>query len=231
MNKSYMYIWYPLTSYYHHNNEDINFKISEKISPYLELNNNSFNSFEDNTEIELNPYYRFSKEIQDLLSPELYNLKGKVIDKFLNINFHLLGEIDLYIGQNKKDIYVKEIIKGIECGDLGEYLKVNIQLFKGYEKHIIADILYELYTHLNMINSFKKVIKLLFPDSIFYDNLSSKNNLILYLNYTKNENKERLNVIKKIFYPIGLDIDIFWEVHFGVIGVPITMKIGEVSIY
>lgn len=231
MKKNYSFIWFPLTSYYEVANENISFKVAEKISPYLELNDTSINNLNDKKVIEINPYYRYSKEVYNILIPDNYYSDNNLIDKFLNINFHILGELDLYVGQNKKDIYVKEIIKGIKNGDLGEDLKKYIKLFKGYEQHMIADLLYEMYNGLNMVDSFKKVIKLIFPDSIIYDNITSKKNLILYLNYPEIENRKKFKVIKRIFFPIGLDIDVFWETHFGVIGYPITMKIGEISIY
>lgn len=231
MKKNYSFIWFPLTSYYEVADENISFKVAEKISPYLELNDTSINKLNDKEVIEINPYYRFSKEVQNILIPDNYYSDINIIDKFININFHVLGEVDLYIGQNKKDIYVKEIIKGIKNGNLGEDLKENILLFKGYEQHMIADLLYEMYNTLNMIDSFKKIIKLIFPDSIIYDNVSSQRNLILYLNYPRIENRKKFKIIKKIFFPIGLDIDVFWETHFGVVGYPITMKIGEISIY
>ncbi|MBC2857065.1 hypothetical protein H3N56_11540 [Cetobacterium sp. 2A] len=231
MKKNYSFIWYPLTSYYEISDENVTFKIAEKISPYLELNDVSINKLKNKEEIEINPYYRFSKEVHDILTPDNYQSDKNLIDKFVNINFHILGEVDLYVGQNKKDIYVKEILKGIKNGELGDDLKENILLFKGYEQHMIADLLYEMYNNLNMIDSFKKIIKLIFPDSIIYDNISSQKKLILYLNYSRSENRKKIKIIKRIFFPIGLEIDIFWETHFGVIGYPITMKIGEISIY
>lgn len=202
MKKCYSFVWYPLTNYYKVDNENITFKTTEKVSPYLELNTNSINMLKNKKEIEINPYYRFSKEIQDILAPDSYHCDKNLIDKFININFHILGEIDFYIGQNKKNIYIKEIVKGIKNGDLGEFFKKNILLFKEYEQHMIGDLLYEMYNGLNMLDSFKKIIKLVFSDSIIYDKVSSQKNLILYLNYSKEENKKKFKVIKKFFFQL-----------------------------
>lgn len=231
MKKAYSFIWYPLTSYYEIENDEIEFKISKNISPYLELNDENFNDLLKKNIIEINPYYRFNEEFFKLTNEEMYGEKGKILDLFYDISFHVFGEIDLYIGQNKKDICVKEIIKGIEKGDLGECLKNGISLFKPYERHMIGATIYEMYRSLDVIEAFKEVIKLLYPDSIIYDKTSSRQNIILYLNYSKEKNKEKIEVLKKLFLPLGLEVDIFWEKHFGVVEVPITMKIGEIAIY
>ena len=83
-----------------------------------------------------------------------------------------------------------------------------------------------------MIEAFKKSIKKIFKDSIIYDNLSSDTNLVIYLNYMKTEeNIKKVEFLKEIFLPIGLELDLFWEYHFGVIGVEITMRIGEIAVF
>ena len=89
-----------------------------------------------------------------------------------------------------------------------------------------------MYCYLNMIEAFKKSIKKIFKDSIIYDNLSSDTNLVIYLKYMKTEeNIKKVEFLKEIFLPIGLELDLFWEYHFGVIGVEITMRIGEIAVF
>lgn len=231
MKKSYSYIWYPLTNYYDVLNENINFKISKNISPYIELNDENFNNLLRKNIIELNPFKRFNDEFSYIVDNEKYMDKKNILELFYNISFHLLGEFDLYVGQNKKDICVKEIIKGFEAGALGLFIKEKIKIFKEYERHIIASILYEMYRNLSSIDAFKEAIKQLYPDSIIYDKISSKKNIIVYLNYLEEKNKIKIELIKNLFLPLGLDVDIFWEKHFGIVGVPVTMKIGEMAIY
>lgn len=231
MRKAYSFIWYPLTSYYEVNNEEIYFKVSNNISPYLELNDENFNDLLKKNIIEINPYFRFNEEFFKLTDYEKYKDKKNILDLMYNMAFHQLGEVDLYVGQNKKDIYVKEIIKEIEKGSLGDNLKEGIKIFKGYEKHIIGSAIYEMYRSLDVIEAFKEVVKLLYLDSIIYDKTSSRKNIVLYLNYPEKKHKEKIEVIKKLFLPLGLEVDIFWEKHFGVIEVPITMRVGEIAIY
>ena len=219
MENQYNFLWYPLTSFIEKDNENINFEIAEIISPYIEVNMSNINNIQSEIEttdvkVEINPFIRFNEIFQIITYPDL------------------LGEMDLYLGQNKKDIIVKEMRKDIENGCFGKDSTKLFKLFKEYEKHIIVDILYDMYCYLNMIEAFKKSIKKIFKDSIIYDNLSSDTNLVIYLNYMKTEeNIKKVEFLKEIFLPIGLELDLFWEYHFGVIGVEITMRIGEIAVF
>ncbi|AVQ29100.1 hypothetical protein C4N20_13725 [Fusobacterium ulcerans] len=237
MENQYNFLWYPLTSFIEKNNENINFEISEIISPYIEVNMTNINNIQNEIEtsdvkVEINPFIRFNDIFQIITYPDFEEMEIELKKSLVNILFHLLGEMDLYLGQNKKDIIVKEIRKDIEKGCFGKDSTKLFKLFKEYEKHIVVDILYDMYCHLNMIEAFKKSIKKIFKDSIIYDNLSSDTNLVIYLNYIKtDENIKKVEFLKEIFLPIGLELDLFWEYHFGVIGVEITMKIGEIAVF
>lgn len=89
-----------------------------------------------------------------------------------------------------------------------------------------------MYNFLDMLEAFKKVFKAIFSDSIIYDRLTSETNIVIYLNYKKTkENMLKVDFIKEMFLPLGLEVDLFWEKHFGVIGVDITMRIGEIAIF
>ena len=188
-NKGYNYIWYPLTNFIEIPSDEFKFKLSEILSPYIELNLTAITQIkkgietEENKILEVNPFIRFADIFYILLNPDEYKYNKKLRDSFFNILIHFLGELDLYLGQNKKDIIIKEMVKNIEKGAFGEEVKENFKVFKEYEKVIIADGLY------------------------------------------------CIKFIQELFLPLGLDIDLFWEKHFGVIGVDITMRIGEIAIF
>jgi len=237
-NKGYNYIWYPLTNFVEIPSNNFKFCLSEILSPYTELNLEAINEVKNNLEsmkcqtLEVNPFIRFADIFYLLLDPDKYKYNQKIRDSIFNILIHFLGELDLYLGQNKKDIIIKEMVKNIEKGAFGENIKSNFKVFKEYEKVVIADGLYCMYNYLNMLEAFKKVFKTIFSDSIIYDRLTSETNIVIYLNYKQTkENILKVNFIKEMFLPLGLEIDLFWEKHFGVIGVDITMRIGEIAIF
>lgn len=238
VNKGYNYIWYPLTNFVEVENSKFKFCLSEVLSPYTELNLEAINEVKNNIEsmkhqlLEVNPFLRFSEIFYLLLEPNNYKNNKKLKNCIFNILIHFLGELDLYLGQNKKDIIIKEMVKNIEKGAFGKKIRDDFKIFKEYEKVIIADGLYCMYNYLDMLESFKKVFKAIFLDSIIYDRLTSETNIVIYLNYKKTkENKTKVEFIKEMFLPLGLEIDLFWEKHFGVIGVDITMRIGEIAIF
>ena len=231
------YIWYPLTSFMEKDNCEINYRISEVISPYIELNLENITNIECEIEkseivdIDVNPYYRFDDVFFYLTDPDT-ETKDIMVKKVLaNLIFHFLGEMDLYLGQCKKDIIVKEIVRDIEAGSLGKDCAKEFNLFKKYEKVIIGEVFYAMNNTFDMIEAFKHVVKLLYKDSIIYDNQYSSTNIVLYLNYKENENKGKIEFLKRLFLPLGIGVDIFWELHFGVIDVPETCIIGEMVIF
>ena len=61
MENQYNFLWYPLTSFIEKNNENINFEISEIISPYIEVNMTNINNIQNEIEtsdvkVEINPF-------------------------------------------------------------------------------------------------------------------------------------------------------------------------------
>jgi len=238
MKKSeFNYIWYPLTSFMEKSNSEINYRIPDVISPYMELNLENITNLECEIEkseivdIDVNPYFRFEDIFFYLTNPDNENNDYQVKEVLHNIVFHFLGEMDLYLGQCKKDIIIKEIVKDIEGGSLGREAAIEFNLFKRYEKVIIGEVFYGMNNSVDMIESFKHAIKLLYRDSIIYDNQYSLTNLVVYLNYKEKENSDKFQLLKRLFLPLGMEVDVFWEKHFAVIDVPETCIIGEMVIF
>lgn len=236
-NIEYNYLWYPLTNFVEIDNCKLKFIVSQVISPYIELNMEDINkidedSFLEEKIIDINPLLRFQELFFKLERTDLKDYNKEIKELLTNIIFHLIGRIDLYTGQNKKDIIVKEIVKDIKNGAFGKEIKNFFKSFKEYEKYIVADVLYSMYNQFGLIESFKKAFKLIFSDSIIYDNISSTTNLVIYLNYSRNKNNlNKVKVLKELFLPLGLEIDLFWINHFGVIGVNSTMRIGQIAVF
>ena len=145
---------------------------------------------------------------------------------------HFNNFIDLQDGLNKKIILSKNIIKEIEQGYYGREEKKLFEEFDEEEKLILAENIQEVYTFNENIEGFKKIVKKIFLDSIIYDNIYSETKLVIYINYEKNnKNKRKIKFIKNIFLPLDIEIRVFWKIHFGLIGIDETMKLGEIAIY
>ena len=79
---------------------------------------------------------------------------------------------------------------------------------------------------------FEEAIKSVFKDSIVYNNKISEDKLIIFINNKGNErNKNKFRLLIKLFLPMGLKTRVYWENHFGVIGVRETLQINNTSVF
>ena len=181
--------------------------------------------------LEINPYYRFDHILSDFLDPNIME-KRELREKIFNIIIHILSNIDLQEGLNKRLILSRLIINDIENGVFGEKVNGFFRELNKKEKMIIAGGLQDKYKYDRELEVFKKVFKKIYPDSIIYDSLDDEEKLVLFINYENTKkNKQKEKVVEMLFLPTGLKTKIFWKKHFGVIGVEETMVIGEIAIY
>jgi hypothetical protein len=233
--EQYQYIWYSL---YRLTSEDkgaekIYFKVSSKISPYMELNMQDINyeSIEKDYILETNPFYRFTHVFNEFMNPDL-QMGNKLKDEMLNILLHMLGNLDLQDGLNKRMILNRIIIRELEEGRYGEEIQEYFGVLNRREKIIIADGIQDKYKYEREWEIFKKVMSKMYKDSIIYDSIDEQEKVIIYINKKKSaDNKKKYLLIEKLFMPLGLKSRCFWGAHFPVLGVEEVMKIGEMVIF
>ena len=233
--EQYQYIWYSLYMLLSKNKDPkiIRYQTSNKLSAYFELNMEELNYelIEKEVVIETNPFYRFTDIFNEIMNPDLQ--EGIELRKEMeNIILHILGNLDLQEGLNKRIIMNRLIEQKIESGRYGESVKENFKVLTRIEKIIIADGLQDKYKCMKELEVFKKVFSKIYIDSIIYDSLEEQEQIILYINEEKTEeNKKKEKLIEKLFLPLGLTSRVFYKRHFGLMGVEETMKIGEMVIF
>ena len=233
--EQYQYIWYSLYMLLSKNKDPkiIRYQTSNKLSAYFELNMEELNYelIEKEVVIETNPFYRFTDIFSEIMNPDLQ--EGIELRKEMeNIILHILGNLDLQEGLNKRIIMNRLIEQKIESGRYGESVKENFKVLTRIEKIIIADGLQDKYKCMKELEVFKKVFSKIYIDSIIYDSLEEQEQIILYINEEKTEeNKKKEKLIEKLFLPLGLTSRVFYKRHFGLMGVEETMKIGEMVIF
>ena len=233
--EQYQYIWYSLHKLISEDKdtEKIYFKVSPKISPYMELNMEEINyaALDKEYILETNPFYRFTHVFNEFMNPDLpigEKLKGEMV----NILLHMLGNLDLQEGLNKRVLTSRLIIESIKSGRYGNEIRELFRILNRREKVIIADGIQDKYNYLREIEVFKKVFKSIYPDSLIYDSLDKEEELVLFINEKKTpENRKKEKLLEKLFLPVGLKCRKTWEYHFGVMGVDETMVLGELLIY
>lgn len=211
--------------------EEITFLPAEDYSPYMELSPELLNSSHVSKEVEVNPYYRFYDMFKDLFHPD-----AVVDEEFRNVLFdiviHLLAEIDLMQGMNKREYYTRFVLKDLERGVLGKNIQQSLSLFTEEEKEIIALNILRLYETNKELYLFIDTIKKIFKNSIIYVKSEEKEELLLYVGVKKTQiSQQKLQLIQEIFLPIHFHVKLFWNYHFGMIDVDETMKINKIALY
>jgi hypothetical protein len=211
--------------------KEIEFRLANSYSPYMELSNQEINFSEIESEIEINPYYRFLEIFKSLFLPN-YNKYEELRNNILDIMIHFLTEIDIYQGMDKVEYHKKFIYEEIKNGYFGDIVKKGIENLDFKEKNILLRNIYKFYNTGNHIYHLKETIKQIFENSIVYVNNDNINEILIYISqFQTQENLIKLKLIKKLFLPLNFKVKAYWGKHFGIIGVIETMKIGEISVY
>lgn len=212
-------------------NDAITFIPAKIFSPYMELCSENINESSAEKKVEVNPYYRFYEIFKDM-----FTLDNNENEEFRNVLFdilmHFLTDIDLYEGMNKEEYYEAFVLQDIENSIFGEEVKENIKVFNFEERVFILQNILKLYATGETLYALKTVMKNIFKESIIYSNKDNKDELIFYIGEEKNEvNKTKLELITELFLPIKFKLEVYFEKHFGIIGVDATMKIENTALY
>lgn len=209
--------------------EDITFLHAKTCSPYMEISFNELNSnsLPENKIIEVNECYRFYEIFKELFNINIEESQ-ELREVLLDILLHYLGELDLNMGLCKIEFYKKFLLKDILDFEFGEQLGKNILCFEKEELDILLNGFITLYRTGISIQLFKKISRKIFKNSVIYISKEKPKNVYIYLDEPHDKKLEiKINVIVETFLPINMRPLIFWDKHFGIIGLDNTMKINE----
>ncbi|WP_421662252.1 iron-dependent peroxidase [Lysinibacillus telephonicus] len=211
--------------------KDLRFSPAAVYSPYMELSYEDLNTKLIELHIEINPYYRFHSIFHGLLD---INASGyeELKRTLFDIVSHLLAEIDVMQGMNKREFYIHFLIKDIESGAYGEEVKKSFFYFQRPEKEIIAINILRLHETGETVYLLKDTINKIFPKSTVYANCTKKDELLIYIGQKETEEAwAKINLILDLFLPVFFHIEIYWQYHFGIIDVEETMRIDRIALY
>lgn len=79
---------------------------------------------------------------------------------------------------------------------------------------------------------FRKGVLILYPDAMLYQIKKEPKKLLIYIRNPKTEKGERqLQFVQNMFLPVGFELRVFWQYHFGIIGAEGTMRLNEMALY
>jgi hypothetical protein len=208
---------------------DVSFVPARNFSPYMEVNFENLNETDipSDLRIEVNPFIRFNSIFGSYMRPEFSEF-SEYKDAVFDILMHLLLAADKKSGHDRRSIRRLLIVEDIQNGAFGNGIENDFALLDDEGREAIADGLISVYEHGISVYLHNAICKKLFPNMIPYLKIRGKRTLLLYLGCHKTPRGEAgVTLCQRLFLPEDLKTGIFWDKHFGIIGIPETMRLGE----
>ena len=177
--------------------------------------------------MEINTLYRFSWIFQELLHEQT---RTELRQYLLDIAVHLLADRELLSGLSSQDFYVQKLMLEMRDGTLGEGLARMSNVFTHDERRKLASLLLLQYQIGSALSTFQKAVTQFYPDCLVYQVKNEPEEILLYLGLPSSEGP-RIHALRELFLPVRYQLRVFWEHHFGVIGVDATMRTDNIEIY
>ncbi len=182
-------------------------------------------------DIEYNPLYRFDAMFHDLLREDF--TESPVFQDYLfDAVSHLLVQVDLHHGLTKRAFYVRRLMLEMQQGGFSPSIAAHLQAVDPDKRERLSSLaLTQLQTGSSLL-LFRKAVVLLFPDALLYQERYDPKQILLFIADKKDERLEHhTRLVEELFLPISHRLRVFWEHHFGVIGVDATMHTDNIEIY
>ena len=213
--------------------KDLRFVHEGKGSAYMELSLPLMNQEELHGEkvIGVNTYCRFYSIFKHMYQPDQKEFPY-LRNSLTNLILHLLAENDARRGMTKEEYYKKLLIRDIQSGVFG---KEAIQVFAHMEKEEQDKLMsgwLRSYRTGSSLAIFIDMVHSLIDNSIVYHNNDFPEELLVYTSSRKtDELEQRLQFLIELFLDIQYRVEIYYEYHFGIIGMEDTMQIDEIALY
>ena len=213
--------------------KDLRFVHEGKGSAYIELSLPFMNQEELQGEkvIGVNTYCRFYSIFKHMYQPDQKEFPY-LRNSLTNLILHLLAENDARRGMTKEEYYKKLLIRDIQTGVFG---KEAIQVFAHMEKEEQDKLMsgwLRSYRTGSSLAIFIDMVHSLIDNSIVYHNNDFPEELLVYTSSkTTDELEQRLQFLIELFLDIQYRVEIYYEYHFGIIGMEDTMQIDEIALY
>ena len=200
-------------------------------SPYKEVAYDEINrNFVTTEPIEINAYYRYSAIFTSVINgldeyPELR-------DTLFDILTHFLAELNTYEGLCKKEYHARLLQADVQAGKYGARYKDIFATFEPKQIRHVTESMVRLYEAGPSIELTKTLLRKIYPRSISYFNTVAQRELLVYIGRKETPDlRKQVDFLLSLFVPVDCIVHLFWEKHFGIIGVNETLELGEFVIY
>lgn len=209
----------------------VRFEAARVYSAYMEVSNVFLNQdeIENSGVLEVNPYYRFFDIFKDLFAPDTLEMQD-IRERITNVLLHQLAENDCMSGMTKEQYYKKLLYQDFITGRYSKNMKELLELFSEKEKEAILSTILSQYSEGNSLELFKNILNHLVDDNIVYNSRSNPYEIMIYIGARREEMLEkRIEFIISTFLDICYQAALYFEYHFGIIGVDETMIVDQIT--
>jgi hypothetical protein len=227
------YIWEVLlkASAQDYPRENIRFKQAKTPSPYMEVAFEELNrDYLDEFPVEVNAYYRFSAIFDNVID----GLDGypEFRDCLYDILMHTVAEINTREGLCLSEYYGLFLQNDVKSGRFGRQFMEVFETFARSQARFVLESMVRLYNLGPSVTLFRSVMRQIFPRSIIYLDSTQQRELLIYIGSKETAQlKRQVEFLLSLFVPFDYVIHLFWDMHFGIIGVDETMAIDEFWVY
>lgn len=210
----------------------IRFVMAGEYSAYMEVSCPFLNQKEVEAEqvVEVNPYYRFYDIFKELYHPQMKEY-GKLRDSVTNLIFHQLAENDAMSGMTREEYYKKLLFQDLMDEVYGTMTKEAAEMFDRDEREIVLSGLLRQYQTGSSLDIFKDMMEALIPDNIVYQSNENFYEIFVYVGGKKSKKMEVImSFLIQMFVELPYQVDIYYEHHFGILGIEETMQIDEITL-
>jgi hypothetical protein len=209
--------------------DELRFRPAARPSPYLEVNLPDLNGEALPTpDVEINALYRFADTFAGLIDTT-GGSETEPRRALFNVAFHSILDGELMAGMSRWEYQRRFLAGDLADGVFGEKVREAMPFFDKREARLVMGTLLRQYRQGFSTRLLTGLLRELYPDSITYLYTDERKSLLIYLGREKTERLERqLGAIQDLLIPLGYEARLFWERHFGIIGVDETMIPGEI---
>lgn len=211
--------------------EKIRFIQTRTPAPYMEVTYDELNrQHVDEAPVEVNAYYRFSSIFDHVLNgledyPELRNC-------LYDILMHYVAEINMREGLCINEYFGLFLRDDVRSGKFGRQFKEVLQTFPRHQVRFVVENMVRLYELGPSVTLFQAVMRQIYPRSIIYLDAVERRELLIYIGRKEiPEYYRQVEFLLALFVPFDYIAHLFWDMHFGIIGVNETLELDELVLY
>jgi len=212
--------------------DKIFFRQTQTPTPYMEVAYEELNrAYLDEAPVEVNAYYRFSAIFDCVLNsgleqyPELWNV-------LYDILMHYVAEINMREGLCKKEYYGLFLREDVQSDKFGRQYSEVFKTFPRQQIRFVIESMVRLYMIGPSVALFRTVLRQIYTFSITYLDSVERRELLIYIGRKKTLDLERqVDFLIAMFVPFDYVIHLFWDMHFGILGVDETLELDDFKIY